>query len=293
MGYLFLAIALLAGRIKGFCGKKISGRVSSLKGTFYINAMRMLMCVLISFFVVAFQGINGFKIDTYTFMITLFSGVSTAWFVVMWLICVRKGAFVMLDIFVLLGVGVTVGLCKVFFNEEITIYQCIAFVLLILASFIMCSYSSNIKGEFTLKSLLLLLACGLLSGLADFAQKWFVYAIPNGSIAVFNFYTFAFSTLVLFIFFAVSDKLENEENDGKSLSIFLNICIMAACLFVYSFFRTIAAKYITSAILYPISSGVAIVLSAIMASVFFGEKITKKCIIGVIITLIALIVMNL
>ena len=86
MGYLFLAIALLAGRIKGFCGKKISGRVSSLKGTFYINAMRMLMCVLISFFVVAFQGINGFKIDTYTFIITLFSGVSTAWFVVMWLI---------------------------------------------------------------------------------------------------------------------------------------------------------------------------------------------------------------
>ena len=41
MGYIFIIFALSAGAIKGFCGKKISGLVSSIKGTFYMNMLRM------------------------------------------------------------------------------------------------------------------------------------------------------------------------------------------------------------------------------------------------------------
>ena len=293
MGYLFLAIALMAGCIKGFCGKKISGKVNSLKGVFYINTIRMVLCTVIGFFIVMSGNINGIKVDSYTLLITAVSGIATALFVASWILCVRKGAYVMIDVFLMMGVGVTVVLCKIFFNEAITLYHGIGFLLLLFGSFVMCSYSSNIKGEFTLKSLVMLIVCGLCNGLADFSQKWFIKAIPDGSIAVFNFYTYVFAAFTLMVFFAVTHKFEKSENDGKSFNIFLVICVMAASLFAYSYFKTMAAKDIDSAILYPLSSGSAIVLSALMASTFFGEKITKKCVAGILVTIAALLIMNL
>ena len=99
MGYLFLAIALLAGTVKGFCGKKISGKVASLKGTFYINTIRMLLCIIIGFFIVLSEGMGTFRINGYTLCITAVSGLSMALFVSTWIMCIRNGAYVMLDTF--------------------------------------------------------------------------------------------------------------------------------------------------------------------------------------------------
>ena len=293
MGYLFVVLTLTAGLLKGFCGKKISGLVSSIKGTFYMNALRMLICVVVGFFIAMTNGIQTFEIDLKTLMITAVSGISTALFVVFWIFCVRKGAYVMIDVFLMLGGGLTIALCYMFFKEPVSINQLIGFVLLVIASFIMCSYSSNIKGGFSFSSFLLLVVCGIFNGLTDFSQKWFIYSQLTGSVATFNFYTYLFAAAVLLISFAIADKTEKTPNDGKTLKVCLVICVMAICLFAYSYFKTIAAKHVPSAILYPLTSGAAIVLSALMASVFFGEKITPKCIKGIIIALAAIVIMNL
>ncbi len=293
MGYIFIIFALSAGLMKGFCGKKISGLVSSVKGTFYMNMLRMLLCVAVGFFLVAVNGYAAFKINPATLLITAVSGISTAMFVVSWIFCVRRGAYVMIDVFLMLGGALTIALCKLFFRETVSIKQLIGFVLLVVASYIMCSYSSSIKGSFSLSSFLLLVVCGALNGLADFSQKWYIYAQPTGSVSIFNFYTYLFAAAVLFLSFAIADKKENVPNDGKSLKVFLVICVMAVCLFANSYFKTMAAKFIPSAVLYPLTSGASIVLSAFMAAIFFKEKITPKCAIGIIIALGAIIIMNL
>ena len=293
MGYLFLALSLFAGATKGFCGKTISGKVQSLKGTFYINFIRMVLCIAVGFFVVAFESLSAFKVDVITLLITALSGISTAMFVVFWIISVRRGAYVMLDVFLMLGVGVTISLCKIFFNEPIFANQYIGLLLLVIASAIMCSYSASVKNKFTIKSFVTLLLCGVFNGLTDFSQKLFINYSPDGSVGVFNFYTYVFSACVLLTFYFIFSRREDAQNDGKSKSIFIYILIMAICLFANSFFKTLAAKYIDSATLYPISTGAALILSVIMASVFFKEKVTPKCVIGVIIAFISLIIINL
>jgi len=142
-------------------------------------------------------------------------------------------------------------------------------------------------------SFLLLVVCGAFNGITDFSQKWYIYFQPTGSVGIFNFYTYLFAVLVLFISFIIADKKEKTQNDGKSLKVFLVICIMAMCLFGYSYFKTMAAKFVPAAVLYPLTSGVAIVLSAVMAAIFFKEKITPKCIVGIVFALGAIIIMNL
>jgi hypothetical protein len=55
IGYLFLGIALIAGATKGYCGKKISGKITSLSDSVLANTGRMLLCIIIGFLLVLVQ----------------------------------------------------------------------------------------------------------------------------------------------------------------------------------------------------------------------------------------------
>lgn len=103
---------------------------------------------------------------------------------------------------------------------------------------------------------------------------------------------FVYARAILLLFLII-DKKEKAENDAKSMKVCFVIGVMAICLFTYSYFKTMAAKYIPSAILYPLTSGTVIVLSAVMASIFFKERITPKCIKGIIVAICAIVIMNL
>ena len=55
---------------------------------------------------------------------------------------------------------------------------------------------------------------------------------------------------------------------------------------------TMAAAYLPAVILYPLSQGAGLILSSLMAALFFKEKITKTCMLGLILAFAGLIVMN-
>lgn len=93
MGYLFLTISLLAGVVKGYCGKKTSGYVSGYKDAMMANTIRMLLCILIGAVMIAGGGnLVQLKPTPQIIAISALSGVSTSIFVVCWLISVKKGA---------------------------------------------------------------------------------------------------------------------------------------------------------------------------------------------------------
>ena len=68
---------------------------------------------------------------------------------------------------------------------------------------------------------------------------------------------------------------------------------MSVCLFMNSFFKTKAATYLTSAQLYPLNQGCGLMLSSVMAALFFKEKLTAKCVIGLITAFAGLLIINL
>lgn len=295
MGYLYLAIALFMGASKGYCGKKLSGYVKSNKDTMLFNFIRMVFCVLIGAGMLLFNKTAGASdfFDWKTVLISALSGISSAAFVVLWIISVQNGAYVMLDVFLMLGVGVTIAGCRIFFNEAIYFHQLIGFVFLIFAAYIMSSYNKSIKGKFTLKSLFLLILCGLSNGLTDFSQKLYIYTVEKSNIALFNLYTYFFAAIVLLIAFLFFKKEEGSGFYKNSMkTVFFYIFVMSVCLFLCSYFQTLAAKYLDASVLYPLNRGIALMLSALMASVFFKEKITKKCIIGMVVAFISIMVIN-
>lgn len=303
MGYLFLSLAVLAGAAKGYCGKKISGVAKTMADASLVNFLRMFFCIVIGAVLMLSSGEIPFSsLDGTVVAISALSGITTAVFVISWLISVRNGAYVMLDVFLMLGVGVTVSACRIFLGEEIRLNQIIGFVILVIAACIMCSYDVSLNGRMSPGKIALLVLCGVANGLTDFSQKLFVYKVENAGAAEFNFYTYIFAAMTLFAAFVVlkirSRKNREEQGDNGKMKlgrVLIIVGIMAVCLFLNSYFKTLAAQTqeLSATLLYASNQGAALILSLLMAAIFFKEKITVRCIIGVCVAFAALLIINL
>ena len=209
MGYLFLSVALFCGAVKGFCGKKMSGYANDLVSASLINLVRMVACVVLSFLMVVLSGnAAGLKASWQLIAISALSGISTAAFIITWLLCVRKSAYMMLDVFLMLGTLVPIISGRFLFDEPIGLKRAAGFAVLIVAVLIMCSYNNSIKTKFTPASLALLVLCGLSNGVTDLSQKIATRTIDGLSVDVFNLYTYIFAALTLLFTLAFVPKKE-------------------------------------------------------------------------------------
>lgn len=295
MGYFFIALALASGAVKGYCGKRTSDFVSEAKDAILANIIRMVLCIIIGFFMALLQnGIKAFCISPLVLAATLLSGISTSMFVVSWLISVKKGAYMMIDVFCMIGVIIPLIGGIICFDEGVKLTQWVGFIILIFAVIIMCSYNNSIKSKITASSFFILLLCGISNGFTDFSQKMFIKLTANIPIAIFNFYTYIFSAIALCIFFIIFNSKNKEKvSIKKSVKpIFGYVLIMSVCLFLNSFFKTAAAGRLPAAELYPLTQGGALIISTVMSSVLFGEKTNKKCILGIILSFVGIITIN-
>ena len=146
MGYFFLMISVLAGAAKGYCGKKTSNYVDSGRSIIFANIIRMILCSVIGV-VLIFAGENMKYItwDIKILAISALSGITTSLFVIFWLISVKKSAYMMLDVFLMIGVVVTLILSSIFFKEQVTVTQWIGIAVIFSAVLIMYSYNNTIK----------------------------------------------------------------------------------------------------------------------------------------------------
>lgn len=299
MGYLFVAVALLCGVIKGYCGKKSSGTLVHSSDAMLVNTVRMIACILIGFAILAVSGeLGSLRVSHEFLLISAVSGIATSAFVVTWLISVKQGAYMMVDVFLLIGVILPLLLCRFIYDEKILPIQWLGIALLIVAGYVICTYNTSIKGKMSPLALAVLALCALSNGTADLMQKMFTREISGGNIAVFNFYTYVFAAATLMICFFVFRSREKKKHELASpakiiMPVIIYVGIMAVCLFMNSYFKTAAAAYLDAVQIYPLSQGGAVILSMAMSAICFREKINLRCILGVALSFVALILINL
>ncbi len=298
MGYLFLFLALCFGLIKAYCGKRTSGAAINSYNAILINTVRMILCILIGILIVLISGVATFVFTTpKLILIALLAGVSTAGFTVCWLLAVRTNAYMIVEVFVMGGVIIPLTLCAILYKEPIGIIQIVGIILLLISVYCMCTYRKTEKISLSPKSFFLLLLCSLSSGISDFSQKLYTREIENIDVSVFNLYTYLFAALALLIacpIFKAKEKKNKDLNSPRTIikPIFHYVVIMAACLFLNSYFKTMSAGYLDAALLYPLSQGCAVVLSLAMSVFLFKEKTTVKGAFGVALAIASMILIN-
>ena len=167
----------------------------------------------------------------------------------------------------------------------------IAIALLIVAVIIMASYSTKLKGRLSTKAIILLVLCGLSSGLYDFSLKLFT-GFSGASVSTLNFFSYLVSTVVLgAIFLFCKDK---SAFDAKKMlhDTGIVVVVMSICLFTNSYFKALANNYIPPAQLYPVYQAGGLIVSALMSRIFFKEKITPRCILGLMIAFVSILLLK-
>lgn len=280
LAWSMVALAVLAGATKGYCGKKTSGVANHVHDAVYISAVRFGLCAILGGIIALVQsGLGAFaRVDG--IWLAVVSGLAQAMFTTTWLLAVRTGAYVMLDAFLTAGILIPTLLCRFFFNEAILPLQWLGFGILLCAVLLMCSYNNSIKQKLTLKGIGLLLICTVSSGIVDFTQKALNYQHPQTPVAAFQFYAYVFAMLILAIVVLLAKPAKQKPVSVKKFG--WPLVIMAVCLFINTYCKQLAAAKITAVAMYSVCQGGGLILSVLMSAVFFHEPVKKRSIIGVV-----------
>ena len=292
VSYIFVLIAVFFGSAKGAISKKISVGISTLQDNLFVNGFRMLFCCIIGLGALAFSGgVQQLAVGWKEIAISVLSGVSFSAFVLVWMACVRHGALVMIDVSLTMGVIIPMLGEKLMWGTDISARQWLGFALLVVGILVLGSYNNSIKKKLSLTAILLLVCCGVANGFASLSQKMFIAFCPDTSTNVFNFYTY-FSALILLggmLMFKPKTVCEKIKDKKLMFVIFL----VAVCPYLNLMFKMLAGVKLTPTQIYPLCHGLGIINSSVIGMVFFKEKINAKAIVGMAISIAALMLINL
>ena len=284
---VYLLIAVFAGACKGFCGKMISGKIESVSDSIIMSVIRMIFCCIIGvIFVIAQSG--SFVLDRTALGICVFSGVSMSVFLISWLIAAKSGAYMLISAFTTASFIVTTAFGFLVFKESVTIKQLMGMVMIIVAIMLLIKYNNRIKTRLTVYDYVMLVIVLIFQGLTSVSQKMYTAWVPGANKAVFNFYTFLITFVILGLSLPLFSKNGIKPN-FKMKSVIIYIAVMAVMLFLNSYFMTAATEEMSSIILFPMNNVLSLAASTIMASVFFKEKLTATSAAGIVCTFIAVL----
>ncbi|MBO7762963.1 MAG: EamA family transporter [Clostridia bacterium] len=294
MPYLFLTLALVAGLTKGFAGKRVSRDVTTLYDGFTVNTLRTLFCAAIGLCVALYKvGIGGLALSPAALLVACISSLCMALFSISWLYAYKSEAYVFLSLITMLASVVTALLGHLVYGDALRPVRLVGFALLLPALYVMSLYNRRISGRITPRAAVTLLLGGLGAALSDFMQR--VYTKEGlGEASVFTFYTYFLMLVpqlaVLAIYAAKKAGRNPALLDRRHVSIFL---LMSVALYANVLFKTLAAGAIPATQMYPTLQAANLISSAILASLLFGERITRRSALGILIALAAILFMNL
>nr|WP_256443660.1 EamA family transporter [Acetivibrio sp. MSJd-27] len=133
--------------------------------------------------------------------------------------------------------------------------------------------------------------CALSEGSTMIAQQLYAEWMPANTNATFSALMFGFTSLFFFLLNLVfARKTENRRSLGKKQAGYA--VILSVLLFLINQFVIYASSQIDSAILFPIVSGGALLLGSVVGAICFREKFTKRNSIALIVSICAVILLN-
>ena len=303
IGYLFLFIAILAGVAKGYCGKKTSEYVNGITDGLILQILRLILCVLIGLCIFAFSKEQS-QIDGIVLLIALLNGIANAIFLLSWIFSIKSGAYLFVDICLTTG-GILIPCIggHLFFKNTITPLQYIGIIIMLIAVLVMNGYNSSVTNNKTSFLNTILLVCVAISnGIMGFCEKLFAYYTSNNAIhcglSVFTLLTFAFGTIVLLIALSLVCKRNKIKIKScfqsfafKKIGIYL--ILISAFLFFNTYLTTMTNTHINNTVLiYPLKFGSNLILSAVMASVVFKEKMNWRSVLGITLIISSILFIN-
>lgn len=291
LGYIFIFLSIGFGLLKGFGSKKVSGSVVTLRDNLDISLYRNIICCLFSLVTVLLLGNISFKVSLVEILICLVSGATMAIFISSWIFAIKSDSYMLVSACASSSFIVPAVFGVFFLDEKLSAKKLIAFAIIVVALFFLLKYNTKINKKISAKNLILLAVVLLSQGINQAMQKMYTYNFPEKDVSYNTFYAAIFTILSILIMMPFSKRDKNAEKASVLLTprIFIYATLMAFGLFGNTYFQALAAKRIDAIILYPMANALSLGGASAMSAIFFGEKMNRDSIIGVILVFIALL----
>ena len=291
MEVVIIGIVLLLKGVQGYFSKKLSG--------YLVDRLTYLSYLIYGLFVSAalagglalLQG-ESLRIDAATLGFSILCGISMAICMVTNLIALKDGAVVLVQVFSMAGILIPCILGTFLFAESVSILQFAGVAILLLSTCLLMQYSSGLYGKTTAKGILLLILVLVSNGTTMLAQKMFAFYIPDGNVSMFSFLSFGIPALALLPFQVLTAKKEKRKVQMLPGKVLLIGGILAVTLLFVSQLSTVVSATLPSVLVFPVVNGGGLILSSIIAAVFYREKLTLRSIAGLALGLAALMIIN-
>ncbi|MBE6650083.1 MAG: hypothetical protein E7613_02100 [Ruminococcaceae bacterium] len=289
MGYLFFLLSKIAAVIKSIAVKNCGNIAKGAKNSVIINIIRAFGCVIVSFVVALFAGLE--QLDTTGTVIAVFAGVCNGVSLFSWVLAVNNASICTVETFCMTG-GVVLPLIVspfIFAGESVSIFQWTGSALLFVAMF--CLTKSSGKRKLSFGTWVLLITSGLANFGCVLTKKLFT-EFSKGKTEVFQLYTFAFVLATLFIIFLFFPRKKAEDRPKFSSKVIMYIFVAIVMLYTFEYFATLSASYLDSAIYYPLSYIISMPLNFLTDTLVYKEKITLNNIVGIVLVTLSGVLIN-
>ncbi len=184
-----------------------------------------------------------------------------------------------------MGILIPMILSVIIWNEMPALIQWIGISLALLSIILVNLPSKREKKTFHIDLIFLF----IFGGMAEFFNKIFQkYAADSADKNVFLFFVF-FSAFII----SLSFSLVKKNRKKFQLKDFLTGLAVGVPNLFSSFFLIMSLDHIKTAVVFPIYSAGSITLITLASTIFFGEKLKLKEKLSIVVTIIALILVNL
>lgn len=288
---IYLGIMLLMKFIQSICSKKTSNALEGKQSYMHYGAFQYLVSGALAFVLILFSG-SGIKTDLLTLVISFISALSLLLCTFCSLAAMKSGTLTLTTLFGSAGLLVPCIAGIFMFRETMSVMQYVGILMFLVSAYLLIGASRQVYTNFSFKTVLLLLGSLLGNGVTMLAQKMFAYYVPDGDVSSFSFLSFGSLGIVLLAAFFISSAVEHEKPQPLPKKLMLYGVALAGALFVLNQLSTLAADMIPSVILFTVVNGGGTVITAVVAAVFFNERLTVKSSTGILIGLAALLAIN-
>ncbi len=290
MGILYIGVILLCRVVQHLTYKKTSNDMKGLPMFIGYSAYRQLLSALFGIILIVI-GKNALTLDSSTLIISVFSGVMLVASMFCSIFAMKSGTVALVSMFSTAGLIVPCIAGVFLFDEKITAMQWLGVAVFLFSAYLLIGSSKDIYKNFSLKTIVLLVAGLITDGCVMLAQTVFARCVPDGNVSVFSFFSFLIPGIVLLIMSLVLlPKSKGDMHMSKTMVI--GGVALAVCVLIINQLATLASRFVSPVILFTFINGGSTIIGAIVAAIFFKEKLTVRSAAGIIVGVISLVIIK-
>lgn len=290
---VFLGIILLARVVQAIFDKRSSNEVQGLGMTAVYSAYKFSISALLGL-VLLLPVLGQVQITPLAVGISLLSGLSLLVAGFCSIYAMKSGTVSLVSMFSTAGLLVPVLAGALWFDQPVRPLQIVGMALFFAAAWLLMRSSRAAYPAFSLKTVALLLGAMLSNGATMLAQQLYTRCVPQGSVALFSFVSFACVAVLGLPLALVLRRLPEERSRPLGLNRTLLLCgaALAAALFVINQLATTLTAALPPVVLFTVINGGATIISTLVAAILYGERLTVRSVAGVLLGILSMVIVK-